>query len=114
VARRTVPASYWRATTAAVWVGGREHTLASAACERSGEVKYFLTNATAEPLTRVLAVAFRRWAVEHAPRPGKQEAGLMGYGGRSYTGLMRHLTLAVVVLGFVATRAERLRGKTRG
>ncbi len=48
---------------------------------------------------RVLAVAFRRWTVEHAFRLGKQEAGLMDYEGRNYTGLMRHLTLALVVLG---------------
>ncbi len=114
VAHRTVRASYWRATTAAVWVGGREHTLVSAASEATGEVKYFLTNATAEPVARVLAVAFRRWAVEHAFRLGKQEAGLMDYEGRSYTGLMRHLTLSLVVLGFVATQTERLRGEKPG
>jgi SRSO17 transposase len=50
VAHRTVRASYWRATTAAVWVGGREHTLVAAASEATGEVKFFLTNATAEPV----------------------------------------------------------------
>jgi SRSO17 transposase len=114
VAHRTVRASYWRATTAAVWVGGCEHTLVSAASEATGEVKYFLTNATAEPVARVLAVAFRRATVEHAFRLGKQEAGLMDYEGRSYTGLMRHLTLALIVLGFVATQTERLRGKNPG
>ena len=59
----------------------------------------------------MLAVAFRRWAVEHAFRLGKQEAGLMHYEGRDYTGLLRHLTLALVVLGFVATHTERLRGE---
>jgi len=40
-------------------------------------LKYFLTNATAASLARVLAVAFRRWTVEHSFRLGKQEAGLM-------------------------------------
>jgi SRSO17 transposase len=114
VAHRTVRDGWWRAATAGVWVGGREHVLVAAACERSGEVKYFLTNATAEPVARVLAVAFRRWAVEHAFRLGKQEAGLMDYEGRSYTGLMRHLTLALVVLGFVATHTEGLRGEKPG
>ena len=44
-------------------------------------------------------------------RLGKQEAGLMDYEGRNYTGLMRHLTLALIVLGFVATHTERLRGE---
>jgi SRSO17 transposase len=62
-------------------------------------------------LSRVLAVAFRRWVVEHAFRLGKQETGLMHYEGRDYTGLLRHLMLAVVVLGFVATHTERLRGE---
>jgi hypothetical protein len=49
--------------------------------------------------------------VEHGFRLAKQEAGLMHYEGRDYTGLMRHLILALVVLGFVATQTERLQGK---
>jgi SRSO17 transposase len=111
IAHRTVRASYWRAAAATVWVGGRGHTLVAAVNEATAEVKYFLTNATAEPVDRVLAVAFRRWTVEGAFRLGKQEAGLMDYEGRDYTGLLRHLILALVVLGFVATRTQRLRGE---
>ncbi len=78
--------------------------------EGTGEMKYFLSNATTASVTRVLAVAFRRCTVEHWFRLGKQEAGLMGYEGRNYTGLIRHLTPSLIVLGFVATRTERLRG----
>jgi SRSO17 transposase len=111
LAHRTVRASVWRAATAVVWVAGREHTLVAAVNEATAEVKYFLTNAATASLARVLAVAFRRWAVEHAFRLGKQEAGLMHYEGRDHTGLIRHLTLALVVLGFVATQTERLRGE---
>jgi SRSO17 transposase len=107
----TVRDSAWRAVAAAVWVAGREYTLLAAVNEATAEVKYFLTNAVTEPLTRVLAVAFRRFAVEHAFRLGKQEAGLMDYEGRSYTGLVRHLTLVLIVLGFVAVHTERLRGE---
>jgi SRSO17 transposase len=114
LAHRSVRASFWRAVTATVWVAEREHTLVAAVNEATREVKYFLTNATTAPLTRVLAVAFRRWTVEHAFRLGKQEAGLMDYEGRSYTGLLRHLILALVVLGFVATHTERLRGGKPG
>src|SRR5215203_2335074 len=114
IAHRTVRASFWRAVTATVWVADREHTLVAAANEATGEVKYFLTNATTAPLARVLAVAFRRWTAEHAFRLGKQEAGLLDYEGRNYTGLLRHLILALVVLGFVATHAERLRGEKPG
>ena len=111
IAHRTVRASFWRAATATVWVAEREHILVAAINEATGEVKYFLTNATTASLTRVLAVAFRRWTVEHAFRLGKQEAGLMDYEGRNYTGLMRHLSLSLIVLGFVATHTERLRGE---
>src|SRR5262245_35332953 len=111
LAHRTVADSVWRAATAAVWVAGREHLLVVAINEATAEVKYFLSNAPSAPLTRLLAVAFRRWGVEHVFRLGKQVAGLMHYEGRDYTGLMRHLTLALVVLGFVATYTERLRGE---
>src|SRR5205085_6259472 len=111
LAHQTVRASFWRATAAGVWVADREHALVVAINEATAEVKYFLTNATGASLARVLAVAFRRATVEHAFRLGKQEAGLMHYEGRDYTGLRRHLTLALIVLGFVATHTERLRGE---
>jgi hypothetical protein len=67
-----------------------------------------------QPLDRILAVGFRRATVEHAFRLGKREAGLMHYEGRDYTGLIRHLTLSLVVLGFVAAHTERLRGGKSG
>lgn len=114
ITRRTARAAVWRVATAAVWAAGRGHTLLAAINEATAEVKYFLTNATGEPVARVLAVAFRRATVEHAFRLGKQEAGLMDYEGRDYTGLMRHLILALVVLGFVAVHTERLRGGKPG
>jgi SRSO17 transposase len=108
---RTVPDSVWRAQTARVWVAGREHLLIVAIHEATAEVKYFLSNAVDTPVAQLLAVAFCRWKVEHSFRLAKQEAGLMHYEGRDYTGLMRHLNLALVVLGFVATQTERLRGE---
>jgi len=111
LAHRTVRDSVWRAATAAVWVAGRQHRLIVVINEATAEVKYFLSNATSAPLARLFAVAFCRWAVEHGFRLGKQEAGLMHYEGRDDTGLIRHLTLALVVLGFVATQTERLRGE---
>src|SRR5262245_4942841 len=111
LAHRTVRDAVWRARTATIWVAGRKHTLVVAINEATAEVKYFLSNATTAPLAQVLAVAFRRWTVEHAFRLGKQEAGLLHYEGRDYTGLLRHLVLALIVLGFVATHTERLRGE---
>lgn len=111
LAHRTVRASVWRVRSAPVWVAGCRHVLIVAINEATAEVKYFLTNATGEPLKRVLAVAFRRWTVEHDFRLGKQEAGLMHYEGRNYVGLTRHLILALIVLGFVAVHTQRLRGE---
>ena len=108
---KVIADSVWRATEAVVWVAGQKHKLIVAINEATAEVKYFLTNATTEPLARVLAVAFRRWTVEHSFRLGKQEAGLMHFEGRDYLGLIRHLVLALVVLGFVATHTQRLRGE---
>ena len=108
---QTVADSVWRAVEATVWAADHAQRLVVAINEATAEVKYFLTNATEVPLARVMAVAFRRWTVEHSFRLAKQEAGLMHYEGRSYLGLIRHLTLALVVLGFVATHTERLRGE---
>jgi SRSO17 transposase len=108
---QTVKDSVWRAADALVWVKDHPHRLIVAINEATAEVKYFLTNATAAPLSRVLAVAFRRWTVEHSFRLAKQEAGMMHYEGRHYLGLIRHLIMALVVLGFVATHTERLRGE---
>jgi SRSO17 transposase len=108
---QTVKDSVWRAADALVWVGEHPQRLIAAINEATAEVKYFLTNATEAPLSRVLAIAFRRWTVEHSFRLAKQEAGLMHYEGRDYLGLIRHLTMALVVLGFVATHTERLRGE---
>lgn len=111
LAHQTVADSVWRATAATVWVAAREHLLIVAINEATAEVKYFLSNATAVPVARLLAVAFCRWSIEQNFRVGKQEAGLMHYEGRDYTGLIRHLILGLVVLGFVATQTERLRGE---
>jgi SRSO17 transposase len=111
LAHRTVRDSVWRVRNVTVWVADRPHTLIVAINEATAEVKYFLTNATGETLTRVLTVAFRRWTVEHAFRLAKQEAGLMHYEGRDYIGLTRHLILALIVLAFVAEQTQRLRGE---
>src|SRR5579864_9566357 len=61
-----------------------------------------------------LRVAFRRWNVEHGLRLSKGELGFRHFEGRSYTGPMRHLTLCLVTLTFVAGRAEGLRGEKSG
>jgi SRSO17 transposase len=109
--RQTQADQWWRATSVPVRVRGQAYTLVVAINQATAEVKYFVTNTTGEPLRRVLAVAFRRATVEHSFRVGKQEAGLMHYEGRQYVGLMRHLILALIVMGFVSVHTDRLRGE---
>jgi SRSO17 transposase len=111
LSRRTVGDAWWRATSVPVEAGGCVWTLVAAINESTAEVKYFVTNATDEPLTRVLAVAFRRATIEHSFRVAKSEAGLTHYEGRQYVGLVRHLVLSLVVLGFVSEHTDRLRGE---
>jgi len=111
LARKTVADQLWRATSRLVLVGEVEQVLITTVNDRTGEVKYFVSNAVDEPLGRLMRVAFRRATIEHAFRLAKQEVGLMHYEGRHYTGLMRHLVLALIVLGFVAEHTERLRGE---
>jgi SRSO17 transposase len=112
--RETVADAWWRACQAEVIVAGRRLRLVVAINEATAEVKYFVSNALDVPLSRVLAVAFRRATIEHGFRLAKQEAGLMHYEGRQYTGLIRHLILALVVMGFVSAHTDRLRGEKSG
>ena len=78
----------------------------------TGQMKYFLSNASAEtPVETLLRVAFCRWNVEHAFRVAKSEIGFGHFEGRSYIALMRHQILCLVVMGFVAEHTDRLRGK---
>jgi SRSO17 transposase len=111
LARRTVRDAVWRAVSRPVVVGEWSYTLVAAINEATAEVKYFLTNATTAPLARVLAVAFKRAAIEHSFRVAKSEAGLTHYEGRQWVGLVRHLVLTLVVLGFVSLHTDRLRGE---
>jgi SRSO17 transposase len=111
IGRTTLADQVWRARRTRVWAARGWHTLVTAVNEATGEVKYFVTNAAGVSLATVLAVAFRRATVEHAFRIAKTEAGLTHFEGRQYVGLMRHLTLTLIVLGFVAVQTERLRGE---
>jgi SRSO17 transposase len=109
--RATTNDRVWRAVGYSVEAGGHDYTLVAAINEATGEVKYFVTNATEASLARILAVAFRRATIEHAFRVAKGEAGLTHYEGRQYIGLLRHLILGLVVLGFVSIHTDRLRGE---
>jgi SRSO17 transposase len=116
--RQTLGAQEWEAKAARVRLsfgGQRTYWLIWARNVRTGEQKYFVSNAPARvPLRRLLRVAFRRWNVEHALRVSKSEIGFRHFEGRSYVALLRHLTLCLVTLTFVAGQAERLRGEKCG
>ncbi|MFL5337712.1 MAG: IS701 family transposase [Geminicoccaceae bacterium] len=118
LARQTLGEQAWQVKAAQVWLawgGERTYWLIGARNPRTGEQKYFLSNAPVqEPVERIVRAAFCRWNVEHGIRLGKSEVGFRHFEGRSYTALMRHLTLCCLTLTFVAGRAQRLRGEKPG
>ena len=60
----------------------------------------------------LVRVAFRRAPVEHAFAISKGELGFGHYEGRSYLGLLRHITACCLMGLFVAERAAGRRKKT--
>jgi SRSO17 transposase len=119
--RQTVGAQVWEVKAAQVWQmqdkewSTRTYWLIWARNVATGEEKYFLSNAPADAKLKTLVqVAFSRWNVEHTFRVGKSELGFTHYEGRNYTGLMRHQTLCLLMLTFVAGHTERLRGEKSG
>lgn len=80
--------------------------------EKTGEIKYLLSNAPAdaspEELIRVL---LSRWHVEKWFERAKQEAGLGAFEVRTYTSLIRHWLCTAVAMCFLADQTRRLRGE---
>ncbi len=121
LSRQTVGSQVWEVKAAQVWQrqdkewSQRTYWLIWARNVATGEEKYFLSNAPADAkLQTLVRVAFRRWNVEHTFRVSKSELGFTHYEGRNYTGLMRHQTLCLLMLTFVAGHTERLRGEKSG
>lgn len=116
--RQTVGQQQWEVKAARVWRTGPARQacwLIWARNVRTAEEKYFVSNAAAdEPVERMVRAAFCRWNVEHGIRLSKGEIGFRHYEGRSWVGLMRHLTLCCVTLTFVAGTAAGLRGEKPG
>jgi hypothetical protein len=118
LARQSLADQVWRVKAAQVWLHGaagwsqRTYWLIWASNDETGEEKFFLSNAPAEARLEVLVrVGFRRWNVEHALRVGKSELGFTHFEGRRYVALMRHLSLCLLSLTFVAEQTDRLREK---
>jgi len=118
LARQTLGAQEWEVKAARVWLnwgGEQTYWLLWARNVRTGEEKYFVSNAGAgEPVERLLRAGFCRWNVEHGLRLSKSEIGFRHFEGRSYVALMRHLLLCCVTLTFAAGQAAELRGEKSG
>jgi hypothetical protein len=121
LARETLADQVWRVKATRAWLSSGAgwsagtYWLIWASNDRTGEEKFFLSNAPADtPVGILVRVAFRRASVEHCFRVCKSELGFTHFEGRSYAALLRHLTLSLVALAFVAEHTERLRGGKPG
>jgi SRSO17 transposase len=121
LARQTEQDQVWRVKAARVWLHGAAgwsattYWLIWASNDQTGEEKFFLSNAPeGAEVEALVRVAFRRANVEHSFRVCKSELGFSHYEGRDYVALMRHLSLGLVALAFVAEHAEGLRGGKPG
>lgn len=75
----------------------------------TGELKYFLSNASAEtPIETLLHVAFTRAEIEQLFGAAKGEIGLDHFEVRQYRSLMRHLTVSLASLLFLQEETTRL------
>jgi SRSO17 transposase len=121
LARRTLEDQVWRVKAARVWLSSAAgwsagtYWLIWASNDATGEEKFFLSNAPEDtPVEVLVRVAFRRACVEHSFRVGKSELGFSHFEGRNYGALLRHMSLCLVALAFVAEHTERLRGEKCG
>jgi SRSO17 transposase len=121
LARKTLARQAWEVRAAQVYLArdgrptDRTYWLVVAKSTRTGEVKYFVSNAPPRTaLLTLLKVAFTRAGVEHVFRLAKSEVGFGHFEGRSYKGLMRHMTLCDLVLLFAAEQTDALRGEKPG
>lgn len=121
LARKTLAPQVWEVRTAQVHLArdgkptDRTHWLIVARNVKTGEMKYFVSNAPPKTaLLTLMKVAFTRWGVEHVFRLAKTEIGFGHFEGRSYEGLIRHMTLCQLVLLFAAEQTGRLRGGKSG
>jgi hypothetical protein len=76
----------------------------------TGEIKYFLSNASADtPVALLLHVAFSRWHIERVFEDAKGEIGMDHFEVRGHLPLTRHLILCMVSFLFLAEEAIRLK-----
>jgi len=79
---------------------------------KTGEIKYFVSNAPGNAtLKAMMTAAFARWHVEKWFERAKQEAGFGAFEVRTYTSLIRHWLCSRMVMYFLAVQTQRLRGE---
>lgn len=116
--RKTLPPQVWEIKAAPVHLARdgrpteRTYWLIVARNVETKEIKYFVSNAPPRTaVTTLMKVAFTRAGVEHVFRLAKSEIGFSHFEGRSYRGLLRHMTLCQLMMLFVAEQTDRLRGE---
>ncbi len=90
----------------------RTYWLIVANNHKTGETKYFISNAPAkESLKTLMEIAFSRWHVEKWFERAKQECGFGAFEVRTYTSLIRHWLASRLAMYFLADQTHRLRGE---
>src|SRR3954467_1037406 len=82
-------------------------------CKDPSDLAYYVVfGPDRTTLTTLAQVAGRRWAIEECFEVAKQEVGLADYEIRSWHGCYRHITLAMLALGFLAALRAKLNAAT--
>jgi len=90
----------------------RQYWLIVARNPKTQEIKYFVSNASAQAtLKEMMTAAFARWHVEKWFERAKQECGLGAFEVRTYTSLIRHWLCSRLAMYFLAAATQRLRGE---
>jgi SRSO17 transposase len=80
--------------------------------ERTGERKYWISNAAAEtPVKEILKAGLGRWHVEKWFERAKQETGFGAFEVRTFQSLIRHWLSSRLAMLFLARETRRLRGE---
>lgn len=93
----------------------RPYWLIVARNAETGEIKYFISNASeSTPLEEMLKAAFARWHVEMWFERAKQYCGFGAFEVRTYQSLIRHWLCSRISMYLLATETTHLREKKTG
>ena len=90
----------------------RRYWLVAARRTERGEIKYIVSNASAQTsVLDILKAAFSRWRVEKWFERAKQLAGFGSFEVRKYVGLTRHWLCSRIAMYFLNCQTKRFRGE---